>query len=494
MQELETLLPIFISKIVQHVKATDAGEASLGPKFEDPSEILALLSLDSREKIDKAFETPLQCQPDKLVTLFDVILKNSVNTWHQGFLDKLYASTNPIGLISDLLLSALNTNSHVFTVSPILTVVEKIVGQKYASLFGFGPEAGGLTFSGGSWSNVTAMHIARSMLFPQTKVDGNGSYKFAVYSSKHSHYSIEKACILLGMGSNAVFKVDVDEKGSMDCKDLKRKIIQSKADGYTPLMINGTAGTTVFGSFDPFEEIDTLIGQLEKDLGYRLWFHIDGSMGGNVIFSRQHNYRLKGSQLSDSITSNPHKMLGVPTTCSFLLLKRRALFQRANSLAAPYLFHNSFDDDENYDLADGTMGCGRRADALKLYLSWLYYGTQGYEERINHGYAIAEWFANKIGTDPSFKVLNNWPLPCVQVCFYYNPHGHDDGEKNTFYTREIARSLHKSGKFLIDYAPNPNDNGKSGEFFRVVFISPNLTHQTCNELVGEIVRIGGALT
>jgi glutamate decarboxylase len=38
------------------------------------------------------------------------VLKYSVNTWKDGFMDKLYASTDPCGVASDLLLSVLNTN------------------------------------------------------------------------------------------------------------------------------------------------------------------------------------------------------------------------------------------------------------------------------------------------------------------------------------------------------------------------------------------------
>lgn len=49
-----------------------------------------------------------------LLEVVDKVLKYSVNTWDQGFLDKLYASTNAVGVISELLLAVLNTN-----VSPI---------------------------------------------------------------------------------------------------------------------------------------------------------------------------------------------------------------------------------------------------------------------------------------------------------------------------------------------------------------------------------------
>jgi glutamate decarboxylase len=45
-----------------------------------------------------------------LVQVVEKVLKYSVNTWDQGFMDKLYGSTNAVGLVSELLLATLNTN------------------------------------------------------------------------------------------------------------------------------------------------------------------------------------------------------------------------------------------------------------------------------------------------------------------------------------------------------------------------------------------------
>lgn len=55
-----------------------------------------------------------------LLHTVEQVLKYSVNTWDQGFLDKLYASTNAVGVISELILAVLNTN-----VSPLLSVLFK---------------------------------------------------------------------------------------------------------------------------------------------------------------------------------------------------------------------------------------------------------------------------------------------------------------------------------------------------------------------------------
>ncbi|KAG7794623.1 hypothetical protein KL929_004691 [Ogataea haglerorum] len=485
-KEMEELIIPTVQLIIQQIKDTDEGKRSLGARYEDPRMLYSILNLD-KLSLEKGLREDGK-GTEKLLATVKSILDNSVNTWHPGFLDKLYASTNPIGVLSDIVLSVLNTNSHVFTVSPALTVIERTVAQKYAALFGFtGKNAGGLTFSGGSWSNITSLHMARSLLFPETKVKGN-THKFAIYTSVHSHYSVEKAAILLGLGANSVFKIPVDKKGRMLVSELEKTIQETKNKGYTPLYVNATAGTTVFGSFDPFEDI----APVAKNYG--LWFHIDGSWGGNAIFSTNKAGLLAGSHLADSITSNPHKMLGVPTTCSFLLVPNDRVFTQANSLSAPYLFHNAQDDNENFDLANGTMGCGRRADALKFYLGWLYYGTNGYRERVDHAYAIAEYFTERASQTPGFSVVSDTPLQCLQVCFYYNPENQKlTGAERTHVTRHIATRLHGSGQFLVDYAPNPDDaanNEDNGEFFRVVFNSPIVSSDVVDQLIDKIVEVG----
>lgn len=45
-----------------------------------------------------------------LLSVVHKILDSSANTWHQGFMDKLYASTNAVGLVAELILATLNTN------------------------------------------------------------------------------------------------------------------------------------------------------------------------------------------------------------------------------------------------------------------------------------------------------------------------------------------------------------------------------------------------
>lgn len=475
-QELDELLSVLHPKLVEYVAAVDKGKGDLG-SYHEPKTLKNEFTSN-----DEILAKGLQGNHSELFRVIDKVLKYSVNTWNPGFLDKLYASNNPIGVVSDLLLSILNTNSHVYTVSPVLSVLENYIGRKYASLF-FKNDAdtcGGLTFSGGSWSNITAFHMARSIKYPETKTEGNGNYKFAVYTSDNCHYSVVKGAILLGLGSNSVFKIKTNPDGTMNTQELEKTVQESKESGFTPLSVIATSGTTVFGLFDDLQEI----GRIAKN--HNLWFHVDGSWGGNVIFSSKRSKYLAGAEHADSITVNPHKMLGIPNTCSFLLVPDVKLFQTANSLAADYLFHSRENEDENLDLADGTMGCGRRADSFKFYLAWLYYGYDGFQKRVDHAYEIVEYFVKKLEADPRFVLVSKDPQ-CLQVCFYYRPNGFTSKD-HTPVTRFVSRELHRQAKYLVDFSTNPLDP-PLGEFFRVVFNLPILTDSVIDDLVLSITQV-----
>ncbi len=222
--------------------------------------------------------------------------------------------------MSELVLAVLNTNVHVYGVSPVLTLVEKHVTRALAELIGFdtapGSSIGGISQPGGSASNASSIVIARNTLFPETKTAGLSGQRLTLFTSAHGHYSVEKAAQMFGFGSSAVIPVPVDAVGRMIPAELDRLVLESKARGETPFYVNATAGTTVMGSFDPFE------GVSEVAKRHGMWMHIDGSWGGSVLFSETYRAKwLQGAGLADSMAVTPHKMLGVPMTCSFLLVR-----------------------------------------------------------------------------------------------------------------------------------------------------------------------------
>ena len=150
-----------------------------------------------------------------------------------------------------------------------------------------------------------------------------------MFTSEHGHYSVEKAAQTHGFGSKAVKSVPVDDRGCMLPEELERKVQEAIQRGEEPFYVNCTAGTTVLGSFDPIAPLARICQK------HKMWLHVDGSWGGAVAFSKPlREGRLHGIELADSVTFNPHKLLGVPLTCSFLLGKDMRQFWKAMTLPA----------------------------------------------------------------------------------------------------------------------------------------------------------------
>lgn len=445
-------------------------------------------------------------KPQKLVQLLDLelpengqgrqgflqmvekILQYSVNTWDQGFMDKLYASTDAPGVASELILAVLNTNLHVYQVSPALTIIEKTTSRALANLFGFtGPHAGGISVQGGSASNTTSIVVARNTLFPDTKENGNSvqGRKLVLFTSAHGHYSIEKAAQMLGFGRSAVWSVPADSSGCMIPSELCALFEKAKSGGFTPFFVNATAGTTVLGSYDPIEPIASIC------VAHSLWLHIDASWGGPAIFSPPHAHKLAGSHLANSIAINPHKMMGVPITCSFLLGADLRQFHAANTLPASYLFHGAPATPapaEIYDLADLTLQCGRRGDSLKLALGWIFYGKDGYATQIAHAFSMAASLASLVAAHSDLVLVSESPPPCLQVCFYYARGGglRDRAEANSHVTEGVAAGLVRRG-FMVDYA-----GGERGAFLRVV-VNRGTQLTTVEGLIEAVVNVGSKI-
>ncbi|KAF2463977.1 putative glutamate decarboxylase [Lindgomyces ingoldianus] len=490
--ELSSLLELVKGILLDHVAEADASNAARQSGQRNGaishSQAAALLP---PEIVSQRLSLNLTDKPqgkDGLLELTDRILRLSINTWDHGFMHKLYSGTNPVGVISELILAILNTNSHVYTVSPALSVIEKQTGRALANMFGLRETySGGITQPGGSASNFNSVLIARHQAMPFIKETGISGQQLVMFTSVDSHYSLEKAAQMSGIGSQGVCKIPTDAEGRMSVPALRRSILDASDQGKHPFYVNATAGTTVRGAYDPIDEIADVCQE------FGLWLHVDGSLGGSAIFTRRQSWRLKGSERADSITINPHKMLSVPISCSFLLGRDLRQFRSSNSIDAGYLFHEDAplaaatnDADDTYDLAEFTPQCGRKGDALKLALGWVYYGRIGYERYVDNAFDMAAYLAALIKNHPRMEIA---AVPqSVQVCFYYMPSRmtdkHDMAAKhNTAITAYISEGLPSKG-FMVDYAPGP-----VGKFLRVV-TNGTTTKETLNSMVNEIDEIG----
>ena len=110
---------------------------------------------------------------DELVSSFENVFKYSVNTLNPFFFDKLYAGSDPVGQISEFVVSVLNTGTHVYNCSPVFSVMERECVHVIADAFGFPRETvDGVANPGGTMSNMMAVLTARNEYFPHVRREG----------------------------------------------------------------------------------------------------------------------------------------------------------------------------------------------------------------------------------------------------------------------------------------------------------------------------------
>ena len=103
----------------------------------------------------------------------------------------------------------------------------------------------------------------------------------------------------------------------------------------TPFFVGTTAGTTVLGAFDPFQEIAAVCKK------HKVWMHVDGCWGAAALLSPEHRHLMKGCELSDSLAWNPHKLMGLPLQCSAFLTTHKGQQRRSDLLMHCILLHTA---------------------------------------------------------------------------------------------------------------------------------------------------------
>src|SRR4029434_10314300 len=145
-----------------------------------------------------------------------------------------------------------------------------------AQFIGYAPEAGGCLLSGGSAGNLVGLAVARQQRaqFYAASLGMRGGRPVTMYVSQEGHASIEKAMILLGMGSNQLRKIAVVDDFTIDLEALEKQVTEDRKNGYHPICVVGNAGTTNTGAVDPLEAVAEFCRKQD------LWFHVDAAYGG----------------------------------------------------------------------------------------------------------------------------------------------------------------------------------------------------------------------
>lgn len=360
------------------------------------------LSDDLRERLGR----PLPEHGIDAVEGLDVasaILDASIAQPRPRYLAYVGSSGLEIGVLGDALMSCHDVN--VAVTAGGADLVERQVLRWVAEFVGFGA-SGGVTASGGTIANLTALTAAREHAAPGVRRTGMGDRRLALYCSAEAHYSIVRAAEVLGLGAEAVRPIPLGAHRAMDAAACAAAIDADRAAGITPMAVVATAGTTLTGAVDPLAELGPVCALRG------VWLHVDGAYGLPAAATPTAGPLFTALDRVDSATVDAHKWLFVPKACSILLVRDPLALRAAFAHREAYIPHV---EEEAAHAVDQTLEYSRPLRALKLWLAFTVHGAAAVRAAIERNLAQARLLADLIDADDELELVTEPILSAV--CF-----------------------------------------------------------------------------
>jgi len=397
---------------------------------------------DLKAKLPSA--PPAHGEPmEKIIEDVDRLIVPALTHWcHPSFFAYFATSTSAPGILGELLTAAFDNKAMLWRTSPASTELEEVVLDWLRQMMGLDPGMGGIIYDTASVSSLHAIAAAREGVEKRIREEGMSGRPdlplLRVYVSEHSHSSIEKAVITLGLGQRGLRKIPTDNQFRMDTRALARAIEEDKRNGYLPFCIVATVGTTSTSSIDPVPEIVPISEE------HVMWLHVDAAYAGSAAIVPEFRHILAGCERADSIVTNPHKWLFTPFDLSVLYCRHMDLLKRAFSLVPEYL--RTPEEEKVRSGSDYGIQLGRRFRALKLWMVMRYFGHEGLAARIREHCRLARLFASWIEESPDWELMA--PVPLALVCFRARPEGVSDLDA---LNEHLMHGVNASGRALLSH-------------------------------------------
>ncbi|HEX9984551.1 MAG TPA: aminotransferase class V-fold PLP-dependent enzyme [Thermoanaerobaculia bacterium] len=345
--------------------------------------------------------------------------------WVQG-------NGTPLGMMADMLASALNPHMAGFNQAPAL--VELQVLDWLAELMQMPKGTSGILTSGGTVANLLGLAVARhanaGFNVRELGLQGHEHPLLTVYCSTEAHGWARRAMEVLGLGNAALRRIGVDDQFRIRVDELRDGIARDRRDGHRPICVIATAGTVNTGAIDDLPAIADLCR--DEDV----WFHVDGAFGALAMLSPKLRPRVAGIERADSLAFDLHKWGYLPFEVGCALVRDAEAHRATFELQGNYI--SALDRGViagGLPLAERGLELTRGFKALKVWMSLKAYGAGALAELIEQNVEQAEYLARRIEDDPDLELVA--PLALNVVCFRHR--GNDE------LNREILMRLQEEG-------------------------------------------------
>ena len=434
------------------------------------------------EEVKEVFDLPIPEQgqsPEEVYREFkENIFPYNKGNVHPRFFAWIQGTGTPLGTFGDLLASGMNPNTAIGEHSAMY--VDRQVVNWCKELMNFPSEASGILVSGGSMANITALTVARNS-FGEEKIRQKGlkaaSGQLLIYCSVETHSCIQKAAEIIGLGTDAVRKIGVNERFELDVQLLKAQLEEDLQAGFLPFCLVGTAGTVNTGAIDPMAEL------LEISRAYGLWFHVDGAYGALGKLDPNYADALRAIEEADSLAFDLHKWLYVPYEVGCTLIRDAKKHRDSFAITPNYLLQEKrglsggLDSINNYGFE-----LSRGFKALKVWMSLKEHGRAKYAAMIAQNNRHAAYLAELVEENPYLELTA--PLSMSITCFRMIQPGWGE-EALQALNKEILLRLQEEG------IASPSSTILNGKYtLRIANVNQRTQREDMDLLVREVLRIG----
>jgi aromatic-L-amino-acid decarboxylase len=294
--------------------------------------------------------------------------------------------------VADLIADAVNRYVGVCAAAPALVQLEANVIRWFCEILQFPHGSGGVLTPGGSLANFIAVVTARKAMLPDDFLRGT------LYCSNQIHHSFQKAASLAGFPIANIRELPVDETFRIRIDALREAIARDRADGWTPFLIAGSAGTTPTGAVDDL----AAIAQIARE--ERLWFHVDGAYGALFMLTERGRAALQGIEQADSVILDPHKTLFLPFGTGAVLVRAARTLRRAHSSHADYL-PDMQQEDELVDFCEISPELSRDFRGLRVWLPLKLFGIEPFRDQLDEKLDLIQYTLEELRKIDGLEII-----------------------------------------------------------------------------------------